>query len=153
MHRLFLTTALSLGLVISASLSAFAENGIIVKESKHSVNATISLLEETLKSKGITIFARVDHAAGGAKVDLPLRPTELLIFGNPKLGTPLMQSNQTAGLDLPLKALAYEDADGKVLLVYNDPEYLNSRHGLGDKAEVVKKISGALNKFTDVATK
>lgn len=153
MHRLFLTIAFSLGLITSASLTALAENGIVVKESTRSVSETISLLEETLKSKGITIFARVDHAAGAAKVDLPLRPTELLIFGNPKLGTPLMQTNQTAGLDLPLKALAYEDADGKVHLVYNDPAYLSTRHGLGEKAEVLGKISGALNNFTDIATK
>lgn len=153
MHRFFLTVAFSLGLLAPGSLTAHAENGIIVKESARSVSETISLLEETLKSKGITIFARVDHAAGGAKVDLPLRPTELLIFGNPKLGTPLMQTNQTAGIDLPLKVLAYEDADGKVLLVYNDPNYLSTRHDLGEKAEVIGKISGALNKFTDIATK
>ncbi len=153
MHRFFLTVAFSLGLLASASFTAHAENGIVVKESVRSVGETISLLEETLKSKGITIFARVDHAAGGAKVDLPLRPTELLIFGNPKLGTPLMQTNQTAGLDLPLKALAYEDADGKVHLVYNDPAYLSTRHDLGEKAKVIEKISGALNKFTDIATK
>lgn len=153
MHRFFLTAALSLTLVASTAASAFAENGIIVKESNRSVAETISLLEETLKSKGITIFARVDHAAGASKVDQSLRPTELLIFGNPKLGTPLMQSNQTAGIDLPLKALAYENAEGKVYLVYNDPEYLSQRHGLGEKAKVIEKIAGALNKFSDVATK
>ena len=153
MHRLFLTVAFSLGLITSASLTATAENGLVVKESTRSVTETISLLEETLKSKGITIFARVDHTAGAAKVDLDLRPTELLIFGNPKLGTPLMQTNQTTGIDLPLKALAYEDANGKVLLVYNDPAYLNARHGLDEKAKVLEKISGALNNFTDVATK
>lgn len=153
MHRLFLTVAFSLGLITSASLTATAENGLVVKESTRSVTETISLLEETLKSKGITIFARVDHTAGAAKVDLDLRPTELLIFGNPKLGTPLMQTNQTTGIDLPLKALAYEDADGKVLLVYNDPAYLNARHGLDEKAKVLEKISGALNNFTDIATK
>lgn len=153
MHRLFLTVAFSLGLITSASLTASAENGLVVKESNRSVTETISLLEETLKSKGITIFARVDHTAGAAKVDLELRPTELLIFGNPKLGTPLMQTNQTAGIDLPLKALAYETADGKVLLVYNDPGYLSTRHGLNEKAKVLEKISGALNNFTDIATK
>lgn len=153
MHRFFLTAAMSLALVFSAAISAFAENGMIVKESNRSVAETISLLEETLKSKGITIFARIDHAAGASKVDLPLRPTELLIFGNPKLGTPLMQSNQTAGVDLPLKALAYEDSQGKVFLVYNDPAYLSQRHGLGEKAKVIEKISGALNKFSDIATK
>ena len=153
MHRFFRTAALSLALVSSAALTAFADNGIIVKESNRSVTETISLLEETLKSKGITIFARIDHAAGASKIDQSLRPTELLIFGNPKLGTPLMQSNQTAGVDLPLKALAYEDADGKVYLAYNDPAYLSQRHDLGEKAKVIEKISGALNKFSDIATK
>ena len=153
MHRFFLTAALSLSLFASAAGSALAENGMIVKESNRSVAETINLLEETLKSKGITIFARVDHAAGASKVDQSLRPTELLIFGNPKLGTPLMQSNQTAGIDLPLKALAYENDEGKVFLVYNDPAYLSERHGLGEKAKVIEKITGALNKFSDVATK
>ncbi len=153
MLRFFLAAAFSLAIATSGSLSAVAENGMIVKESNRSVTETISLLEKTLKSKGITIFARVDHAAGASKVDLSLRPTELLIFGNPKLGTPLMQSNQTAGVDLPLKALAYEDAEGKVYLVYNDPQYLSERHGLGEKAKVLEKISGALSKFTDIATK
>ncbi|WP_282606299.1 DUF302 domain-containing protein [Pelagibius sp. Alg239-R121] len=153
MHRLFLTIAFSLGLITSASLTALAENGTIVKESNRSVSETITLLEETLKSKGITIFARIDHAAGASKVDQSLRPTELLIFGNPKLGTPLMQSNQAVGVDLPLKALAYEDEAGKVYLVYNDPKYLSERHDLGEKAKVIEKISGALSKFSDIATK
>jgi uncharacterized protein (DUF302 family) len=153
MNRLFLTTAFAVGLITSISLPAAAENGMIIKESSRSVSETITLLEETVKSKGITVFARIDHAAGAAKVNQTLRPTEILIFGNPNLGTPLMQSNQTAGLDLPLKALAYENADGKVLLVYNDPQYLSDRHGLGEKAKVIAKISAALNTFSDIATK
>src|SRR6478752_8462805 len=88
-------------------------------------------LETELTAKGMTIFARIDHAAGAAQVDLPLRPTELLIFGSAKAGTPLMQSNQEVGIDLPLKALVWEDAEGKTWLAYNDPSWIAKRHGLG----------------------
>src|SRR6516225_1827663 len=87
-------------------------------------------LEAEIKAKGITVFARIDHAAGAAQAGLSLRPTEVLIFGNAKAGTPLMQSNQTIGIDLPLKALVWQDADGKVWLSYNAPSWLAQRHGL-----------------------
>ena len=92
--------------------------------------ATIDRLENAAKAKGLTIFARVDHAAGATSVGLPLRPTELLIFGNARGGTPLMQLAQTIGIDLPLKALAWEDAAGKTWLSYNDPAWLAARHGV-----------------------
>jgi uncharacterized protein (DUF302 family) len=108
-----------------------AEDGLITIASQHSVKDTIDRLEASLKAKGITVFARIDHAAGAKSVDMPLRPTELVIFGNPKAGTPLMQASQTIGLDLPLKALAWEDTDGKVWLTTSDMTWLARRYGLG----------------------
>ena len=131
---------------------AHADSGIVTKASKRSVKDTIDCLETTLGAKGLTIFARVDHAGGATKAGLSLGPTELLIFGNPKMGTHLMTSNPTAGLDLPMKALAWQDADGKVWLSYNDPAYVAGRHGVADRAEIIKKMTGALGKFSDKAT-
>ncbi|HIC81680.1 MAG TPA: DUF302 domain-containing protein [Kiloniellaceae bacterium] len=133
--------------------SGIAAEGTVVKKSNHSVAATIDRLEAILKEKGLTVFAKVDHQAGAQKAGLELRPTMLLVFGNPKLGTPLMQSGQTIGLDLPQKALAYEDAAGDVYLAYNDPAYLAGRHAITDRDEVFKRISGALGNFTDAAVK
>jgi uncharacterized protein (DUF302 family) len=102
----------------------------------------------------MTVFARIDHAAGAAEAGLPLRPTELLIFGNAKAGTPLMQANQAIGIDLPLKALVFEDAAGKVWLSYNDPRWLAHRHGLGAvAAEPVNAMAAALNAAATKATK
>ncbi len=133
---------------------AFADDkDLVIKESAHSVSVTIDKLKAVLKSKGITVFARIDHAAGAKKVGQKLEPTELLIFGNPKLGTPLMQSNQKIGLDLPLKAIAWKDKDGKVRLGYPSPEYLKEKYGITDKDTVFTKITGALGKFTDAAVK
>ncbi len=128
-----------------------AVDGMIIKPSEYSVTETIDRLENIITEKGITVFTRVDHAAGGKKVDIPLRSTQLLIFGNPKLGTPLMQSQQTAGIDLPLKALAWEDENGQVWLGYNEPSYIASRHDITEQQQVIDKISGALQKFTDYA--
>ena len=108
-----------------------SDDGLITIASKLSVKETIDRLASTVTSKGMTVFGRVDHGAGAAQVGMPLRPTELLIFGNAKGGTPLMQAKQTIGIDLPLKALAWEDADGKVWVTSNDPAWLARRHGLG----------------------
>jgi uncharacterized protein (DUF302 family) len=107
-----------------------SEDGLVSLASSYSVKEALDRLETDLKSKGIAVFARIDHAAGAASVGLPLRPTELLIFGNPKAGTPLMQSNQAIGIDLPLKILGWQDAGGQVWLTYNDPHWLALRHGL-----------------------
>jgi uncharacterized protein (DUF302 family) len=126
-------------------------NGLVTKKSAHGVKATMDCLESTLKAKGITIATRWSHDAGARKVGLELRPTELLIFGNPKIGTHMFTSNQTAGIDLPMKALAWQDANGQVWVTYNDPQYIADRHGITDRAEIVKKMSGALKKFTDKA--
>lgn len=127
-------------------------HGIVSLKSSHSVSATLDKLEAILKEKGMNVFARVPHSEGAKKAGMELRPTELLLFGNPKVGTPLMQCSQTVAIDLPQKALAWQDKDGQVWLSYNDPQYLNQRHGLDDCAEVLKKVSGALNNFATAAT-
>jgi len=107
-----------------------SEDGLITIASKFSVKETLDRLEANLRGRDITVFARIDHASGAASVAMPLRPTELLIFGSPKAGTPLMQSNQTIGIDLPLKILGWQDAGAKVWLTYNDPSWLARRHRL-----------------------
>ena len=123
-----------------------SNNGLITIPSVHNVKDTIDLIESDVKSKGLTIFARVDHAAGAKEVGLPLAPTLLLIFGNAKGGTPLMQANQLVGIDLPLKVLAWEDASGKTWLSYNDPSWLASRHGLSDGLDsTINAMAAALS--------
>lgn len=129
------------------------ENGMISKKSHHSVKVTLDRLEAALKKKGIGVALRWSHDAKGKSVGIPLRPTELLMFGNPKLGTHMFTSNQTAGIDLPLKALAWEDEKGQVWLTYNDPAYVANRHNIKDRAEVLKKMTGALDKLSTAATK
>lgn len=150
--RLFFAAILT-SIVFAANSPVFADAGTISKKSAHSVAATIDKLEGILKEKGLTIFARIDHAAGAKKAGLELRPTELLVFGNPKLGTPLMKASQTTALDLPQKALAYQAESGDVFLVYNDPAYLSSRHKIEGADPVLKKITGALDAFTSAAVK
>ena len=121
-----------------------SDDGLITLASNHPVKATMDRLEAALRDKGITLFARIDHAAGAASVDMPLRPTELIIFGNPKAGTPLMQARQSIGIDLPLKMLGWQDAAGKVWLSYNDPAWLARRHGLEGEAAAVAGLAKAL---------
>lgn len=133
--------------------SSIAAEGLVVKPSNYSVGETIDRLQAMLEEKGLKIFARIDHQAGAEGAGLELRPTQVLIFGNPKLGTPLMTGAQSVAIDLPQKALAYEDGDGKVYLAYNDVGYLQARHSITDRDEVLGKIRGALGKFTDAATK
>lgn len=128
-------------------------NGLKIKPSDYSVAETLDRFEMIIKKKGITVFARIDHAQGAQKAGLSLAPTQVIIFGNPKLGTPLMNSQQTAAIDLPLKAIAWQDEQGKVWLAYNLPEYIANRHGIKDQDAVVKKMTGAVNKFSDFATK
>ena len=100
----------------------------------------------------MTIFKRVDHSAGAEKAGMKLRPTELLIFGNPKVGTPLMLCSQTSAIDLPQKALAYEDDKGQVWLSYNDPAYMAHRHNIKDCEKPLQKVTNALAKFAKIAT-
>jgi uncharacterized protein (DUF302 family) len=121
-------------------------DGLTTISSSFGARETMDRLETEVKAKGLTVFARIDHAAGAAAVGMPLRPTEVLIFGNARGGTPLMEANQSAGIDLPLKALVYEDAAGKVWLTYNDPNWIAQRHGVG--AAVVANVQ-ALGKGLD----
>ncbi len=134
------------------STLAVAENGLIKTKSIHSVKATADRLEEILGKKGMTVFARINHAEGAKKVGKTLRPTELVIFGNPKVGTPLMQCEQTVALDLPQKALIWEDNSGQVWLSYNDPDYLLMRHNIKGCDKVIGKIKNALANFSKAAT-
>jgi uncharacterized protein (DUF302 family) len=130
-----------------------AAEGLITMRSGRGPKDTMNRLEAQAKAKGMTVFARIDHAAGAAEVGLPLYPTELLIFGNAKAGTPLMQSMQTIGIDLPLKALVWQDASGNTWLSYNDPGWLVKRHGLGRDAEpTVSAMAAALDAMARAAT-
>lgn len=106
-------------------------DGLITIPSNYSAHQTLDRMEAALRAAGITIFARIDHAAGAASVGLALRPTQVLIFGNPKGGTPLMQADQRVGLDLPLRVLAWEDEAGNANLTYTDIDWLAARYGLG----------------------
>ncbi len=115
-------------------------NGLITHASPYSVVETLDRLEAILHAKNITVFARVDHSGEAAKVSLSMPPTQLLIFGNPKGGTPIMLAAPLSAIDLPLKALAWQDAGGKVWLSINDPRYLQGRYDLSD--EVLKPIAG-----------
>jgi uncharacterized protein (DUF302 family) len=110
--------------------------GLTTLASSHGPRDTMSRLEAEVKAKGLTVFARIDHAAGAAGVGMPLPPTEVLIFGHAKSGTPLMQSVQTIGIDLPLKALVWQDPSGQTWLSYNDPAWLARRHGLDGANDV-----------------
>lgn len=141
-------------LLCLSPLAANAEHddGLVTKKSNYSVAVTLDRLENVLKKKGITVALRWKHSAKANAVDIPLRPTELLLFGNPKLGSHMFTSNQTAGIDLPMKALAWEDEKGNVFLSYNDPAYVAKRHHINDRGKVLIKMSSALNKLSNVAT-
>ncbi|MGB7243548.1 MAG: DUF302 domain-containing protein [Sulfitobacter sp.] len=142
--------ALAATLSLTAIAPAFGAD-MIEKMSPHSVSETIDRLSMAVEGAGATVFARVDHAAGAAKIGSELRPTQMLMFGNPKLGTPAMQDAQTSGLDLPLRVLAYADGQGQVHVVYHDPAGLAATHGVSANADYIAKMTGALNKLTDKA--
>ena len=127
--------------------------GLTTVKSIHGPAETMKRLEAAVTAKGMTVFARIDHAAGATAVGLSLRPTEVLIFGNAKGGTPLMQSVQTIGIDLPLKALVWQDAAGDTWLSYNEPDWLAKRHGLSSETETaVGTLAGALAAMAKAAT-
>jgi uncharacterized protein (DUF302 family) len=128
---------------------AAAADGLITLQSHYGPTETLRRLEAAVKARGFTVFAHIDHAAGAAEVGLMLRPTDLLIFGNPKGGTPLMQSLQTVGIDLPLKALVWQDERGTTWLSYNDPVWLVHRHG--DAAGLDAAVRNISNGLTAVA--
>ena len=139
--------------ILPISISIFAADGLINVASIHSVTDTANKLEKVLSSKGMTIFKRIKHSEGAKKVGVDLNPTELIIFGNPKVGSPLMKCTQSVAIDLPQKALIWQDDDNKVWISYNDPAYLKQRHNIQGCEEVLKKVSGALSKLTAAAAK
>ena len=151
-----MTTTKVLTLIAAVCLwvvQAMAADGLVTVRSSYSPKETMKRLETEVKAKGLTVFARIDHAAGAAEVGLSLRPTELLIFGNAKGGTPLMQSVQTIGIDLPLKILIWQDEAGGTWLSYNDPSWLAKRHGANHNVEAtVTALNSALHALAKAAT-
>jgi uncharacterized protein (DUF302 family) len=124
---------------------------LVTLPSAHGVTETVERLKALLAQKGIEVFAHIDHAAGAEKVGLPLRPTQVLIFGNPKAGTPLMQSRQTIGLDLPLRALAWEDEEGKAWLTYRRVADLARQHRVTGRDEAVRALDDGLGALARAA--
>ena len=127
--------------------------GLTAIKSSYGPKETMDRLEADVKARGMTVFARIDHAGGAGKVGLSLRPTEVLVFGNAKGGTPLMQVNQSIGIDLPLRALVWQDENGEVWLAYNDPSWVAERHGLGPGSQpAVNALAAALSTLAKNAT-
>jgi uncharacterized protein (DUF302 family) len=129
-----------------------AVQGLTTIKSSHSPRETMDRLEAAVKAKGLTVFARIDHAAGATAVGLALRPTEVLVFGNAKGGTPLMQAEQTIGIDLPLKALVWQDASGETCLSWNDPAWVATRHGASGVDAVTTTLTAVLRAVAEIAT-
>jgi uncharacterized protein (DUF302 family) len=150
-RRPFLAIAALLLAIVAAP--AQGADGVVLVPSTHDVKTTADRLEKALSEKGITIFARIDHAAGAKSIGQPLRPMELLIFGNPKLGTPLMQKNAEMGLDLPLKALVYQAENATTYIAYNDPAYLSKRYGVTEPADAFAQMAGILKNLTAAVSK
>jgi len=144
--KVLLSLAASIAVLICPP--AWAADGLIAVTSPHSAKQTMDRLESIAKERGMMIFARVDHAAGAAKIGQTLRPTEVLIFGNPKGGTPFMECAQSVGIDLPMKALVWQDAAGQVWLGYNDPAFVAQRHGAA-QCPVVENLRKALTGLTE----
>ncbi|WP_418320683.1 DUF302 domain-containing protein [Piscinibacter sakaiensis] len=138
-----LTRLIASGVLLTAALTAHAADGLVTVRSPHGAKATMDKLEALVKQRGMNVFARIDHAAGARKIGKSLRPTELLVFGNPQGGTPLMECAQSAGIDLPLKALVWEDASGQVWLGSNDPAWIAARHAAAS-CPVVEKLDTAV---------
>ena len=129
-----------------------AVQGLTTIKSNHAPSETMGRFEAAVKAKGLTVFARIDHAGGASEAGLSLRPTEVLIFGNARGGTPLMQAVQTMGIDLPLKALVWQDASGETWLSWNDPAWLAARHGLGGMDAAVGKLAALIDDLAKSAT-
>lgn len=134
-----------------ASSAYAADNGLITVKSQHDVSTTTENLRDLLSAKGMTLFNVVDHAAGAAKVGQSLAPTQLVIFGNPKIGTKLMNCSRSVAIDLPMKALIWSDDKQQTWISYNDPQYLAQRHGLAGCEPVLEKVSKALANFSQKA--
>jgi len=146
-YPLFVITLFFLALSVTS-----AGTGMVSIKSAYDVATTADRLETALSKSGMTVFTRINHSDGAMNVGMQLRPTELIIFGNPKVGTPLMQCNQSTAIDLPQKALVWQDEKGQVWFSYNDPAYLVGRHNITGCTEVLRKVSGALMNFARAAT-
>jgi len=146
-----------IAVLLTAALPAFAVDGLITKPSAHSVNATIDRFEAAVKKRGFIVFARLDHAAAAQSVGLKMPHATVIVFGNPRLGTPIFIKTPTVAIDLPLKAMVWEDANGRVFLSYNSAEYLHGtiyvRHGAPSDKAVVAKLEGTLEVIADEAVK
>ena len=129
MNRLAVLAAIAI-VYLTLTTNAAAADGLVAVKSPYPAKETMNRFEDKAKQRGLIVFARIDHAAGAARVGKTLRSTEVLIFGSPQGGTPLMECAQSAGIDLPLKALVWEDAQGQVWLGYNDPAWVAGRHGV-----------------------
>ena len=138
--------------ILVTMLPAAADNGLVTIKSPHDVPTTADKLVSALKGKGMTVFDVIDHAKAAAGAGVELQPTTLVIFGNPKVGSPLMKCSRTTAIDLPQKMLIWSDESGQTWLAYNDPAYLAKRHNVSGCDEVIKKITGALGKFSGAAT-
>lgn len=138
---------------VSVMAQGFVGKGLKYSKSNYDVATTANRLEAVLRQRGFTIFNRIDHAAGAQSVGMDLPPTELIIFGNPKVGTQLMKCQRTVGIDLPQKALIYKNNAGHVLLAYNDPKYLDFRHKLRGCRDLLNNIKTALASIAKAATK
>lgn len=149
MRRLFLIVLLTL---FSFSASA-ASKGVVKMRSANDVKTTVKQFKKALKAKGMTIFKVIDHSKGAKDVGLKLRPTIVVVFGNPKVGTKFMQCKQAAAIDFPMKMLIHKDSRGRVWVSYNDPNYLARRHGVSGCSKVRKKMAGAQKKFAKAAVK
>ena len=140
----------SLSQPVLADIAAH-DSGLVTVSSPYDVEETSDRLEDIIIEKGLTLFARIDHASNAVKVDLELPPTQLLILGNPKVGTPLMQCASTTAIDLPQKILVYQDDNNQTQIVYNQPEYLKQRHHIEGCDEILEKVTQALNGITQAA--
>lgn len=130
-----------------------AAEGLVTRRSHYGPEETINRLEAAVRAKGMKVFAQIDHASGAAAAGLALRPTEVIIFGNASAGTPLMQSSQTIGIDLPLKILVWQDEDGSTLLSYNDLDWLSRRHHLGKESlPIINAIKSVIGAVVDATT-
>jgi uncharacterized protein (DUF302 family) len=136
-------------ILAAAAFPASAE--IITKTSPHSTQETADRLSNAIKKVGAKVVARVDHAKAAASINEELRPTTMIMFGNPKVGTPAMQAEQLSGLDLPLRVLIFENADGTVTVAYHDPAELSQNYGIPADAKALQTMTGALGKLTDIA--
>jgi uncharacterized protein (DUF302 family) len=145
------TVYIAVLLVICFTIQGLAADGVINVQSSFNVSETADRLEGILNQKGMTIFKRVKHSESAGKVGIELRDTELIIFGNPKVGSPLMKCRQSVAIDLPQKALIWEDDESKVWISYNDPRYLEKRHAISNCEEVISKIEKALSSITKAA--